>query len=173
MGDNHSAETFDDNEFGKELVEYIQKDAALKLLYDRLKIECEVVVKVIERLISNQISAEKLAPLKQINTKFPDSKNTCTKLSTLDRSFHETLSRLADDDRIPNMYIEGMLDDQDSAKTWQSIRANKKHSKELDKIHVDIVRLIEEKNSKEALKAMRKHFIIVLPHYVQQTHASQ
>jgi DNA-binding GntR family transcriptional regulator len=53
-------------------------------------------------------------------------------------------------------------------KIWQSINRNDTHYRELCLIHSEIVESIEKKDIELAIRAMQKHFVRVLVHYIQQ-----
>jgi DNA-binding GntR family transcriptional regulator len=162
------AEDFD-VEFGKELVDYIKKNTGLKYLYKRLEIESNIMENLVEFAKKGQLDTNYLGQLKEVNAKFSKSKNNIIQLANIDKTFHDILSRMAGDTRLQDIQIDITLADGDPTKIWQSIRANEIDFQELCSIHTEIIDSIEKPDREEAVKAMRKHFIRVLPHYIQQT----
>jgi len=165
---NTNSKTEFENGLCTELLDFISNDADLKPFYDRFMLECENITKVIELAKEEKLDAGLLDQLKTFNDKFPRSKHNALTLGQIDKTFHEILFEMTDDPRLREIFRKIIMEDGDPTKIWRSIISNETHFQELCRYHSDIVKFIEKKDEKNAIISMQKHFVRVLPHYIQQ-----
>lgn len=156
-----------------ELSEFLRTDADLVPFYDRYRFECENIVNVIEKSKNKTLDKTLLEQLKTFNAKFPTLKNSAIKLGQIDKTFHEILFEMTGDPRLREIFRKIIMNDGDPTRIWQSIIRNETHYQELCRYHSDIVKSIEREDEKEALVAIQRHFVRVLPHYIQQQFSSK
>lgn len=153
-----------EKDFISGLLEFIKNDALLKNFYDRFVVECENIIKVIEKLedIAEDIGVF-IEPLEKIIDKFVKAEKP-KKLAFWYSKFHEKLFQIAGNKATLEMWQqENSLGF--SYKIWQSICLDTAHRDRLCKIHSEILEAIKNKDKGKAISAMQEHFSVILIHY--------
>jgi len=165
-------------DFFVELQDFMANDNVLKHFLKRHKKECEnieKVVAIVNQNLSNSLNdigrkriMEKLDDLESSSKRFFDGAQSPDALGIVDTDFHKCLFIIADDEKSFNELQNevGELKG-DHQKIWGSIGVRTEHHYNLWEAHSEILAAINSNDVSRAVKAMHKHFAIVLAHYIQ------
>jgi DNA-binding FadR family transcriptional regulator len=156
-----------ERDFSSSLLEFIKSDDLLKNFYHRFILECENIIKVIEKLENDaeDIGVSMKLLEKNIN-KFTKAEKP-KELASLDYDFHLHLFQITNNKALLEMWQQ-----ENSLgfphKIWQSICRDTAHRNKLCEIHYEIFEAINNKDRAKAISAMQKYYAVILIHYIQR-----
>jgi DNA-binding GntR family transcriptional regulator len=157
-----------ENGFFKELRLILKREFLLPF-YERFIKECANIAEVVERANDEQVKRLE-ETIEQLIANDELQKLSPEQLAVKDSLFHRELFQITGDKLMVEKLEKDMLNPKASHfKIWRSICRSQTHKVDLFKCHSEIVNCIKDKDKAKAkgaaVKAMEKHFAIILPHF--------